>query len=157
VVVKWRGEVVYTPTEAGLVGSLMKGITERVSGARPETIVDRCGILYLELLKVHPFREGNGRTARAFASYQLLQSGYGRRRGRSLENYIDRNIEQYYASLYLSSGREPSPWLSFFRRAVDASMLPPKPNRSVSRTLVEAAGRAKAKLEHVLQVSGIRA
>ena len=48
------------------------------------------------LIAIHPFIEGNGRISRAFSMLPLYVQGYDIRRLFSLEEYFDRNIEDYY-------------------------------------------------------------
>lgn len=48
------------------------------------------------LVAIHPFIEGNGRISRAFSMLPLYVQGYDIRRLFSLEEYFDRNIEDYY-------------------------------------------------------------
>jgi cell filamentation protein len=45
-------------------------------GARKE-VIEKIAKVHLELLFIHPFREGNGRTARLLATLMALQAGYG--------------------------------------------------------------------------------
>jgi cell filamentation protein len=45
-----------------------------------DTLLDRVGAVHGELLFIHPFREGNGRTARLLANLMLEQQGHERLR-----------------------------------------------------------------------------
>lgn len=38
--------------------------------------VERAAMLHAELVKIHPFVDGNGRTARLLMNYELMRSGY---------------------------------------------------------------------------------
>src|SRR5690606_30084783 len=59
----------------------------------------RAGITHYELVRIHPFVDGNGRTARAMASLVLSAEGYDVKRFFSLEEYFDNDSSQYYQSL----------------------------------------------------------
>ena len=48
--------------------------------AGPHALLDRVGAVHGELLFIHPFREGNGRTARLLANLMLEQQGHKRLR-----------------------------------------------------------------------------
>ena len=48
--------------------------------ADPNALLDRVGAVHGELLFIHPFREGNGRTARLLANLMLEQQGHERLR-----------------------------------------------------------------------------
>jgi Fic family protein len=130
VVVRWRRKIVHRPPGAGSVPLLMKDALDLVSAARDELSVDACARIYLSLMKIHPFRQGNGRTARAFVTYLLLRHGFRLRRGSSMEKYFDTNIEVYNERLTSSSLTDPRPWLLFFREAIETSFHGPvRPSR----------------------------
>lgn len=82
------------------------------------------GIVHYELVRIHPFVEGNGRTARAFATLLLANKGYDIKRFFSVEEYFDRNIEGYYEALasVKRNGGNMSEWLEYFCRALAAEM-----------------------------------
>ena len=52
----------------------------QVLPADPHALLDRVGAVHGELLFIHPFREGNGRTARLLANLMLEQQGHERLR-----------------------------------------------------------------------------
>lgn len=73
----------------------------------------RAGIAHYELVRIHPFTDGNGRMARAFAMLILFAEGYDVKRFFSLEEYFDRNAADYYKALK-SVGEGESMDLSFW-------------------------------------------
>ncbi len=92
---------------------------------RREHPVLRAGIAHYVLAGVHPFVEGNGRTARAFSTLVMLAEGYDIRRFFALEEYFDRHAEEYYGALMEVSNqsirledRDLTPWLTVFTRAL---------------------------------------
>lgn len=74
----------------------------------------------LDLLCVHPFTDGNGRTARLVTLQLLYRSGYEVGRYISLERLFEEVKDRYYATLEASSqgwheGRHDAhPWLGLF-------------------------------------------
>jgi Fic family protein len=77
------------------------------------------------LAAVHPFTEGNGRTARAFATLVLYEEGYDIKRFFALEEYFDRHAEEYFGALMEVSNqsmrlenRDITPWLQVFTKAL---------------------------------------
>lgn len=79
----------------------------------------RAGISHYELARIHPFTDGNGRVARAYALLVLLREGYDVKRFFSLEEHFDRNAEEYYRALQSASkDRDLTPWLEFFTKTV---------------------------------------
>lgn len=79
--------------------------------------VFRAAIVHYQLVYIHPYVEGNGRTARAFATLLLYLLGYDFKRFFSLEQYFDADVERYYKAL-LSVQQQPdadlSYWLEYF-------------------------------------------
>jgi Fic family protein len=77
----------------------------------------RAAITHYQLVYIHPFIEGNGRTARALATLVLYSSGYDFKKFFSLEKYFDDDVERYYQAL-LSVQQQPNNdltyWLEYF-------------------------------------------
>ena len=69
---------------------------------------------------MHPFGDGNGRTARAVEAFMLRQGGVNDRVMVSLSNYYYEHKEEYLAALFESrqSGHDLTPFLRFALKAV---------------------------------------
>jgi len=80
----------------------------------------RAGITHYELARIHPFVDGNGRVARAFALLVLYREGYDVKRFFSIEEYFDKNAEDYYSALQSVAKKngDLTPWLEFFTKAL---------------------------------------
>ena len=85
----------------------------------------RAGIAHYVLVAIHPFVEGNGRVARAFATCILFNEGYDIKKLFSIEEYFDRDAELYYEALQAVSSsskdlasRDLTPWLSYFTKGL---------------------------------------
>jgi len=74
----------------------------------------KAGIVHHELVRIHPFIDGNGRVARVLATLILLLGGYDIRRFFSLEEYYDKDAVFYYQNLQKASSGDLSPWLEYF-------------------------------------------
>jgi Fic family protein len=74
----------------------------------------------LDFLCIHPFADGNGRTARLLTLLLLYRAGYEVGRYISLERVIEESRDTYYEALELSSvgwhegQHDPFPWLDYF-------------------------------------------
>ena len=74
----------------------------------------------LDYLCIHPFGDGNGRTARLLTLLLLYHAGYDVGRYISLERIFEQSKDSYYDTLYQSSqgwheGRhDPMPWVTYF-------------------------------------------
>ncbi len=146
VVVRWGGRVVYRPPEPELLLSWMRHFFELVQEPGQMPAVELAGTACLKILKAHPFREANGRTARTVATYLLQGKGYTEKPSRSLEAYVDSDMEKYYAVLSKSSEEEAEPWHSYFARAVKWSFVPPASEAHALRSLSTAATRLRGVL-----------
>lgn len=92
---------------------------------RREHPVLRAGVAHYVLAAVHPFVEGNGRTARAFATLILFMEGYDIKRFFALEEYFDKHSDEYFGSLmevsnqsHVLEDRDLTPWLKTFTQAL---------------------------------------
>jgi Fic family protein len=77
----------------------------------------RAAITHYQLVFIHPFIEGNGRTGRAMASLVLYSSGYDFKKFFSLEKYFDDDVERYYLALLSVQQQESKDltyWLEYF-------------------------------------------
>jgi Fic family protein len=85
-------------------------------------------VVHYQLVTIHPFEDGNGRTARLLSGYIMDLNGYGFNGIGSLEEYFAYDIDEYYESLQMGlpalyySGRENPPhpeiWINYFLRMV---------------------------------------
>ncbi len=76
----------------------------------------KSGAVHYELVRIHPFLDGNGRVARAFATLILYKEGYDIRKFFSLEEYFDKDALRYYEALQSVEKREGdlTSWLEYF-------------------------------------------
>lgn len=75
----------------------------------------RAGILHYELVRIHPFTDGNGRAARAMALLLLFLEGYEVKKFFALEEYYDSHPEEYYGALQsVTHTGELTQWLEYF-------------------------------------------
>lgn len=85
------------------------------------------GLAHYQFVTIHPFMDGNGRTARLLATLILHRGGLGLRGFYSLEEYHARDIDTYYDQLSTHEhhnyyeGREHvdlTPWVEYFTGVV---------------------------------------
>jgi len=121
------GEVAYRPPETDLVPGMMMDFMAWLESehGRKEHPVLRAGITHYALTAIHPYTEGNGRTARAMATMVLFAEGYDIKRFFALEEYFDKHAEDYFGALAEVSAqsvvlteRDLTIWLEIFTRAL---------------------------------------
>lgn len=82
------------------------------------------GNFVVEFLKIHPFRDGNGRISRILTNLLLLQVGYLYMPYISHEKIIEEKKQQYYIALrttqlsFKTDKPDLIPWLTFFLNVV---------------------------------------
>lgn len=78
------------------------------------------GNFIVEFLKIHPFKDGNGRLSRILTNLLLLRSGYQLLQYVSHEQIIERRKDEYYLALrksqetFKTDHETINPWLNFF-------------------------------------------
>ena len=82
------------------------------------------GVVHYETARIHPFIDGNGRTARLFATLILYLSGFDHRRIFALDDYYDRDRQAYYAALKTAqqNNGDITQWLEYFTDGVSYSV-----------------------------------
>lgn len=112
------GEVVFAPIAPIEVPYQMEDFINWLNSnlGRQVHPVLRAGVAHFELARIHPFVDGNGRVARAFATLILFIEGYDIKRFFSLEEHFDKEALNYYqalASVNIHLG-DLTTWLEYF-------------------------------------------
>ena len=94
--------IVYMPPEAQDVPRLMAELVtwiyrERERDELPVPLI--AAIAHYQFATIHPYYDGNGRTARLLAALVLHLEGYGLKGIYSLDAYCAQNLEAYYPAL----------------------------------------------------------
>jgi Fic family protein len=120
------GRIVYMPPEAPDVPELMKALLDWIAQAKqkasfPVPII--AAIAHYQFATIHPYYDGNGRTARLFTNFVLHMSGYGLKGIYSLEEYYAQDLQSYYDALTVGAshnyymGRaeaDVTKWIDYF-------------------------------------------
>ncbi|HVY72172.1 MAG TPA: Fic family protein [Verrucomicrobiae bacterium] len=93
--------IVYLPPEAGDVPVLMSELTAWLRVAEKQNLPCplRAGIAHYQFATIHPYYDGNGRTARLLTTLALHLGAYDLKGLYSLEEYYARNLAAYYDAL----------------------------------------------------------
>lgn len=111
-----NGEITFRPPPAIEVPFLMREFVYWLNQTTSEQLhpVLKAGIAHHELVRIHPFIDGNGRVARVLATLILFLGGYDIRRFFSLEEYYDRDAASYYSNLQKATQGDLTAWLEYF-------------------------------------------
>ncbi|MDB6131517.1 MAG: hypothetical protein JWM04_2624 [Verrucomicrobiales bacterium] len=95
------GGMVYMPPEAKDVSDLMGDMVEWIKSSELDGLPCpiRAGIAHYQYATIHPYYDGNGRTARLLTTLILHLGGYDLKGLYSLEEYYARNLGAYYEAL----------------------------------------------------------
>ena len=116
-------KVVYEGPDAADVPQLMEALATSLHGGHSSDPVIRSAMAHLNLVMIHPFRDGNGRMARALATLVLTRSDIGEPEFSSIEEWLGANTEDYYSALAHTGHGSWHPrddahlWLAFSLRA----------------------------------------
>lgn len=147
---KYRARQVYVgdylPPEHFKVPTLMQELIAWIKNPEPQNLspILYAGITHYELVAIHPFDDGNGRTARLLTTLMLIQNGYGMTSFFAPESHYNRDRKAYYEALssadkYRADGQpDVTRWIEYF----------------VQGMLLEAE-RAKSRIEELLQKSRV--
>jgi len=118
----------YIPPEYKDVPMLLDELVNYVQTTDDHPILI-AAVVHYQLVTIHPFEDGNGRTARLMSGYILDYYGYGFQGIGSLEEYFAYDPDEYYAALQMGlpalyyDGRESPPhpeiWIHYFLRMME--------------------------------------
>lgn len=113
----------YIPPEYTDIPVLLDELVEYVNTTDDHPLII-AAVVHYQLVTIHPFEDGNGRTARLMSGYILDYYGYGFNGIGSLEEYFAYDPDEYYSSLQMGlpalyySGRDnpthPEIWINYF-------------------------------------------
>jgi Fic family protein len=115
------GAIIYMPPQASDVPVLMRQLTDWIgnsleSGELPIPIV--AALAHNQFATIHPYYDGNGRTARLATTLILHRTGYGAKGIYNLEEYYAKNLTGYYRALTVGDSH------NYYFGRVEASVTP---------------------------------
>lgn len=117
------GAVVYEGPDVDEVPALMRELVDELNEGDDGAAICKASMAHLNLVMIHPFRDGNGRMARCLQSLVLARSGVLATVFMSIEEYLGRNTPEYYGVLgQVGQGSwapeiDARPWLRFTLKA----------------------------------------
>ena len=97
----------------GLMAEFCDWLKGEASAVHP---ILKAGIVHTWLVLIHPFYEGNGRTARVLSTLSLFLDDYDIKSFFCLEEYYDNDAARYYEAIrsVLDSKGDYTDWLEYF-------------------------------------------
>lgn len=118
------GEAVYTPPPAYEIQRMMQELVDYINKASDAHPVFVSGIAQFQLVHIHPFLDGNGRSARLLSTLCLYRKGYDFKRLFTISEYYDRNRTNYYQAIQSvrENNMDMTGWLEYFTHALAEQM-----------------------------------
>lgn len=122
--------IVYMPPEAKDVPALMEQFVAWVNKQSDLPVPVRAAIVHYQYATIHPYYDGNGRTARLLTTLILHLGGYGLKGLYALEEYYARDLKAYYEALtvgpshnyYLGrADADITKWIAYFVEGMASS------------------------------------
>jgi Fic family protein len=110
------GEVIYTPPPPEAVPERMAQLMEWLNRDKGISPVLVAGVAQHAFVDIHPFLDGNGRTARVLCTLILYRSGYDFQRLFSLSQFYDQARQDYYDAIQQvrDADGDLTGWLEYF-------------------------------------------
>ena len=122
---------VYLPPEVNEVKPLMEELIHFINSNKGsiDTLIV-AGIFHKQMVLIHPFMDGNGRTARLATTVLLAEMGLNTFTLFSFENYYNQNVTRYFQTVGefgnyydLAEGIDFTAWLEYFTEGIIDELL----------------------------------
>ena len=110
-------EIIYTPPAPLEVPHLMREFVDWIKANIEEVSpVLTAGIAQFQFVHIHPFVDGNGRTARLLSTLILYKTGYDFKRLFTISEYYDKDRPAYYTAIQSvrKNKMDMTGWLEYF-------------------------------------------
>lgn len=135
-------EIIYTPPPVYEVSQMMQTLVQWINEETTIHPVLMSGIAQFQLVHIHPFLDGNGRTARLLSTLCLYRSGYDFKKLFTISEYYDRNRVNYYQAIQSvrKNDMDMTSWLEYFLQGLSTQLQEVK---TLGKQVIEQALFAK--------------
>lgn len=118
-------EIIYTPPPPLEVPHLMREFVEWLNQAKDLSPVLIAAIAQFQFVHIHPFLDGNGRTARLLSTLILYKTGYDFKRLFTISEYYDKDRPAYYEAIQSvrHKNMDMTSWLEYFVKGLRDQMV----------------------------------
>jgi Fic family protein len=155
---RFTGEVFFRPPQNLEVPGLVKNLLEWINSKESKEFdpIIEAGVVHYEFVRIHPFVDGNGRTARVLAALILYLRGFDTNQFFCLDDYYDSDRPAYYKALQSvkPDTLDLTNWLEYFTEGVNISTEAIKERiiRLSSKRLRKAKGRQITLTERQMRI-----
>ncbi len=144
--------IVYMPPESKDVPELMEQLISWINAKDELPVPVKAGIVHYQFATIHPYYDGNGRTARLLTTFVLYLGAYDLKGLYALEEYYARDLKAYYEALtvgpshnyYLGRAEaDITRWVAYFIEGMAASF---EKVRTQAVREAERGGKDRSKL-----------
>lgn len=124
-----REKIIYTGPNSSEIEELVNDLCDWLANNQDIHPVIRAGLLHYQLVTIHPFADGNGRTTRLLTLLHLYQAGWDFRKSLALDEYYNQGRANYYQALQTGATYKQrqtadlTNWLTYFTRGFFESAL----------------------------------
>ena len=117
-------QVIYTPPPPAEVPAMMSAMVGWLRSEHGINPVIEAGIAQFQLVHIHPFDDGNGRTSRLLSTLCLYRKGYDFKRLFTISEYYDRDRTSFYKAIQGVREREMdlTGWVEYFTEGLATQM-----------------------------------
>lgn len=123
---RFTKEIIFRPPDNKDVPGLVEALVEWLNSDNAKELdsVIEAGIAHYEFVRIHPFIDGNGRTARVLATLILYMRGFDAKQFFCLDDYYDSDRQAYYRALQSVDQKtiDLTGWLEYFVEGVNVSI-----------------------------------
>jgi Fic family protein len=154
---------IYTPPAAYEVPQMMQELVDWINHETEIHPVLMSGIAQFQLVHIHPFLDGNGRTARLLSTLCLYQRGYDFKKLFTISEYYDRNRTDYYQAIQSvrQQDMDMTGWVEYFVQGLSTQLQEVKSlgrqaiEQDVMAKLYHLSDRQKLAIEYIAKHGGI--
>jgi len=117
-------EIIYTPPPPLEVPHLVRGFVVWSNKDKDISDILAAGIAQFQFVHIHPFLDGNGRTARLLSTLILYKTGYDFKKLFTLSEYYDKDRPAYYEAIQSvrENNMDMTFWLEYFVEGLRSQM-----------------------------------
>ena len=148
-------QVIYTPPPPQDVAPMMAELAAWLNTASDAHPVLTSGVAQFQLVHIHPFVDGNGRTSRLLSTLCLYRAGYDFKRLFSISEFYDRDRPAFYAAIQgvRDQAMDLTGWLEYFVEGLATQMdeVTERGRRAIKADVLARQHRLNARQTAALQ------